>query len=130
MERYSLSAQEERIGATIVDAAVAIHKVLGAGLLESIYEVCLHHELTKRGLVCRRQVSLPIVYDGIVFEQGLRLDLLIEELVICELKATDGVNPVYFAQLLSYLKLSKKHVGFLINFNVPLMKSGIRRVIA
>jgi GxxExxY protein len=125
----SLSSEEERIATVIVDAAVTVHKALGPGLLESIYEICLHHELTKRMLRCQRQVALPIVYDGIVFEEGLRLDLLVEDLVICELKATDEMHPVYMAQIMSHLRLAQKRLGFLINFNVPLMKNGIRRVV-
>jgi GxxExxY protein len=125
----SLSFEEERIATIIVDAAVTVHKALGPGLLEHIYEICLHHELTKRKLRCQRQIALPIVYDGLIFEEGLRLDLLVEDLVICELKATDEMHPVYMAQLLSHLRLAQKWLGFLINFNVPLMKNGIRRVI-
>jgi GxxExxY protein len=125
----SLSSEEERIATIIVDAAVTVHKALGPGLLEHIYEICLHHELTKRKLLCRRQVALPIIYDGLIFEEGLRLDLLVEDLIICELKATDEMHPVYMAQILSHLRLAQKRLGFLINFNVPLMKNGIRRVV-
>ena len=98
-----LSTEEERIATIIVDAAVTVHKALGPGLLENIYEVCLHHELVKRGLRCQRQVILPLVYDGITFEEGLRLDLLVEDLIICELKATDDMHPVNMAQILSHL---------------------------
>jgi GxxExxY protein len=97
--------------------------------LENIYETCLCHELSKRDLSFRRQVHVPIIYDGIVFEEGLRLDLLVEDLIICELKAVEMMNPVYEAQLLSQLKLTGKRLGFLINFNVPLIKRGIRRII-
>ncbi|KPV49011.1 GxxExxY protein [Kouleothrix aurantiaca] len=125
----SLSPQEEHIATIIVDAAITVHKALGPGLLESIYEACLYHELTKRKLRCQRQVALPIMYDGIVFEEGLRLDLLVEDLIICELKATDQMHPVYMAQIMSHLKLAHKRLGFLMNFNVPLMKNGIRRVV-
>ena len=124
-----LSDQEERIAKMIVDAAFAVHKALGPGLLESVYEICFCHELTKRGLAWRRQVDVPIIYDGITFETGLRLDVLVEELVICELKATEAMPPVYMAQLLSHLKLTNKRLGFLINFNVPTIKQGIKRVI-
>ena len=91
--------------------------------------VCLCHELEKRGLKFRRQVDIPIKYDNIVFDEGLRLDVIVEDLVICELKAVDQVNPVWEAQILSHLKLTKKHIGFLINFNVPLIKNGIKRFI-
>jgi GxxExxY protein len=125
----SLSFEEERIATIIVDAAITVHKALGPGLLEHIYEICLHHELTKRKLQCQRQVVLPIVYDGIIFEEGLRLDLLVEDLVVCELKATDQMHPVYMAQIMSHLRLAQKRLGFLINFNVPLMKNGIKRVV-
>lgn len=129
MSHRQLPAEEERIATIIVDAAVTVHRALGPGLLENIYEVCFHHELSKRGLRSQRQVVLPLVYDGIVFEEGLRLDLLVEDLVICELKATDTMHPVYMAQILSHLRLAKKQLGFLINFNVPLMKNGIKRVV-
>ena len=129
MRNYSLSEPEERIAAAVVNAAYIVHKAIGPGLLESIYEVCFCHELTKIGLSVRRQVTLPIVYDDIKFEEGLRLDVLVEELVICELKAVEELHPVYVAQLLSQLKLANKRLGFLINFNVPLIKNGIKRYI-
>jgi GxxExxY protein len=124
-----LSDKEERIAQEIVAAAYAVHRALGPGLLENIYEVCFCHELTKRGLSYRRQVVVPIVYDGITFSEGLRLDVLVEELIICELKAAEIMNPVFTAQLLSQLKLTGKRLGFLINFNVPLIKHGIKRII-
>jgi len=124
-----LSAEEEHIGKIIVDAAVAVHRFLGSGLLESVYEVCFCHELTKRGLALRRQVVVPILYDGITFEEGLRLDVLVEDRVICELKAVAVMNPVHEAQLLSQLKLTGNRLGYLINFNVPLIKNGIKRII-
>jgi GxxExxY protein len=98
-------------------------------LLEKVYEVCFCRELSKRGLKYRRQVDIPIVYDGITFNEGLRLDILVEELIICELKAVDEMNPVWEAQFLSHLKLTGKRLGFLINFNVPLIKEGIKRII-
>jgi GxxExxY protein len=98
-------------------------------LLEKVYEVCFCHKLTKRNLKNQRQVNIPIVYDRIVFNEGLRLDVLVEELVICELKAVDKVDPVWEAQLLSHLKLTGKRLGFLINFNVSLIKNGIKRMI-
>ena len=98
-------------------------------MLEKVYEVCFCHELTKRNLKNQRQVNIPIVYDRIVFNEGLRLDVLMEELVICELKAVDKVDPVWEAQLLSHLKLTGKRLGFLINFNVSLIKNGIKRMI-
>ena len=124
-----LSKKEESIARKIVDAAYAVHKTLGPGLLEKVYEVCFCHELSKRGLKYQRQVDIPIIYDGITFNEGLRLDVLVEELIICELKAVDELNPVWEAQLLSHLKLTGKRLGFLINFNVPLIKEGIKRII-
>jgi len=125
-----LSDKEERIAKAIVEAAYAVHSALGPGLLESVYEVCFCHELGKRGLSFRRQGVVPIVYDGITFNEGLRLDVLVEELVICELKAVETMNPVFLAQILSQLKLTGRRLGFLINFNVPLIKRGIKRVIS
>ncbi len=124
-----ISKEEEEIGKAIVDSAYIIHKELGPGLLEKVYEVCFCHELTKKGFKVKRQIDIPIVYDGIVFNEGLRLDVLINDLVICELKALENVNPVWEAQLLSHLKLLNKRLGYLINFNVPLIKNGIKRMV-
>lgn len=129
MEFERTSDREEKVAAEIVDAAYFVHKALGPGLLEKVYEVCFCHELTKRGLSCERQVSLPIVYDGIAFDEGLRLDVMVEDIIICEIKAADKTNPVWQAQLLSYLRLTSKRIGFLINFNVPLIKNVIKRII-
>ena len=124
---YKLTKREEYLCKTIVDCAFKVHKALGPGLLEKIYEVCFCHELAKQALNFQRQVYLPIHYDGILFAEGLKMDVFVEELIICELKAIEIVNPVWQAQLLSHLKLTGKHVGFLINFNIPLIKDGIRR---
>ena len=124
-----LSEKEESIAKKIVDAAYTVHKVLGPGLLEKVYEVCFCHEISKRELKYQRQVSIPIIYDKIIFDEGLRLDVLVEDVIICELKAVDEMNPVWEAQLLSYLKLTGKRLGFIINFNVPLIKDGIKRII-
>lgn len=121
--------KEEQVAERIVDAAYRVHKALGPGLLEKVYEVCFCHELTKAGLIFQKQVNVPINYDGIQVDEGLRLDVLVENLVICELKAVDEMNPVYNAQVLSYMKLTGKHLGFLINFNVPVIKNGIKRII-
>jgi len=129
MNDNSISETEDRIAKGIVDAAFTVHKTLGPGLLESIYETCLCHELSKRNLSFWRQVRVPILYDGLVLEEGLRLDVLVENLIICELKSVELMNPVYEAQLMSQLKLTGKRLGFLINFNVPLIKRGIRRII-
>jgi GxxExxY protein len=124
-----VSQREESIGKLVVNSAYLVHKQLGPGLLEKIYEACFCHELRKAGLSIRRQLEIPIVYDGLIFEEALRLDVLVEDLVICELKAVDQVNPVWEAQVLSHLRLTGKRLGFLINFNVPLIKSGIRRFV-
>lgn len=125
----SLTQKEEEIGRFIVDAAYTVHKNVGPGLLEKVYETCFCYELKKRGLTFKRQLDVPIVYDGLIFEEGLRLDVLVEDLVICELKAVDQVNPVWEAQLLSHLRLTNRRLGYLINFNVVLIKDGIRRFI-
>jgi GxxExxY protein len=124
-----ISEEEERIAKQIVQAAYAVHRNLGPGLLENIYEVCFCHELKKLGLKFQRQVFQPILYDGIIFDEGLRLDVVVEDLVICELKAVEVLLPVFKAQLLTYLKLTHKRLGFLINFNVPLIKDGIHRLV-
>ncbi|HEY4754735.1 MAG TPA: GxxExxY protein [Ignavibacteriaceae bacterium] len=124
-----LSPREEYIGKCIVDAAYQVHKNLGPGLLEKVYEICFCYELEKKNLKVRRQVDIPIVYEEIKFEDGLRLDVLVEDLVVCELKALENVNPIWEAQLLSHLRLTKLRLGYLINFNVPLIKNGIKRII-
>ena len=124
MNFESLSKREEAVARKIVDAAYTVHKNLGPGLLEKIYEACFCHELSKRGLNWQRQVELPIVYDGITLEEALRLDVLVEGLVICEIKAVEKENPVWQAQTLSYLKLTSKRLGFLINFNVARISHG------
>jgi GxxExxY protein len=113
----------------IVDSAMKVHSALGPGLLESVYERCLVHELNKRGLRTASQVPLPIVYDGQLIEGAYRIDILVEGAVIVELKATESLPPLYSAQLYSYLKLSDKPVGLLINFNTTHLRDGIRRVI-
>jgi len=124
-----VSIREDNIGKIIVESAFMVHKELGPGLLEKVYEICMNHEIRKRGLSVKRQVDIPITYDGLTFDEGLRLDLLVEELVVCELKAVDQVNPVWEAQILSHLKLTGLRLGYLINFNVPVIKQGIRRFV-
>ena len=124
---YKLTQQEEWLCKEVVDCAYKVHKELGPGLLERIYEVCFCHELAKKNIPFERQVYLPVNYDGLVFDEGLRMDVFVDKLIICELKAIDTVNPVWVAQILSHLKMVQVHVGFLINFNVALMKEGIRR---
>ncbi len=124
-----LPEEIEQIGKKIVDAAYTIHKNLGPGLLEKVYEICFCYELEKRGLKSLRQLDIPIVYEGIQFNEGLRLDVLVEDKVICELKAIDQINPIWEAQLLSHLKLTNKRLGYLINFNVENIGKGIKRFI-
>jgi GxxExxY protein len=127
--REPISPKVERVGREIVDAASCVHSTLGPGLLESVYEACLVHELHQRGLTVRRQVALPIVYDTLHLDGGLRLDLLINDAVVVELKAVECLLAVHQSQLLTYLKLSGHRLGYLINFNVPLIKDGIKRMI-
>ena len=123
------SQREDEVARSIVHCAYEVHRQLGPGLLESVYEACFCYELNKQGIKYRRQVAVPIVYDGIRFSETLRLDVLVEDLVICELKSVEAMSPIFLAQILSHLKLSDKRLGFLINFNVMYIKHGIRRVI-
>jgi GxxExxY protein len=116
------------ISGLIIEAAMRVHSALGPGLLESAYESCLVHELRKMGLIVLSQLLLPVVYDGTKIDAGYRIDCLVEDIVIVELKAVDKVLPIHEAQLLSYLKLSKKPLGLLINFNVVHLKDGIKRM--
>jgi GxxExxY protein len=118
-----------KITETIIGSAIAVHKSIGPGLLESAYEACLAFELADRGLSVERQKALPVIYRDVKLDCGYRLDLLVEEKVIVELKAIDRLLPIHSAQLLSYLKLSGCKVGLLINFNVKILKSGLRRII-
>ncbi|WP_277057933.1 GxxExxY protein [Trichlorobacter lovleyi] len=113
----------------IVDAAMKVHSALGPGLLENAYEICLKHELLKRGVEVKRQVELPVCYDGIQLDAGYRIDLLVADEIVVELKSVDKIVPIHEAQLLSYLKLSNLHVGLLINFNVIHLKDGIKRMV-
>ncbi len=123
MENIELNKISEKI----IGAAIEVHKTLGPGLLESAYEACLKYELEKRDLKVLSQVGLPVIYDGMKIDLGYRLDLLVEDTVIIELKAVNKITPVHEAQLLSYLKLSGKRLGLLINFNVIYLKDGITR---
>ena len=119
----------EWLGKQIVDCAYQIHKALGPGLLENVYEACFCYELNKRNIAFTTQQKVPVVYDNLLFEEGLRLDVLVDDMVIVELKAQENYHPVWEAQLLSYLKLTNKHRGYLINFTVPLIKDGIKRMV-
>jgi len=111
----------------IIGAAIEVHRHLGPGLLESAYEECLCHELHLRGLTFQRQVDLPVVYKGLQLDCGYKIDLIVNQEVLLELKSVEGILPVHEAQLLTYMKLSGKHVGLSINFNVPVLTRGITR---
>ncbi|MFL9483364.1 GxxExxY protein [Chitinophagaceae bacterium LWZ2-11] len=124
-----LSDKEEKLAKQVVDISMQVHKALGPGLLESVYEKCFCHLLEKRNISYQRQKLVPIVFDGLLIDAGLKLDLLIDDLLILELKAQDEYHPIWEAQLLSYLKLTERRLGFIINFHVPLIKTGIKRMI-
>ena len=137
MDRFNHEAHEgheaiteEEVAREIVDAALAVHRTLGPGLLESAYEQCLVLELNRRGVAVERQKDVPIVYQGMRIDAGYRIDLLVGGSIIVELKAVDRLAPVHDAQLLSYLRLANLRIGFLINFHVRLLKDGIRRLMA
>lgn len=119
----------ELVGKAVLDAAFKVHTTLGPGLLESVYETTLAYEIRKGGLLVETQVAMPIVYDNTKLESGLRLDMLVDKCVIVELKSVEIMNPVYEAQLMTYLRLSNVRLGFLINFNVPHLKNGIKRMV-
>lgn len=114
----------------IIAAAIEVHKTLGSGLLESTYEICLCRELTLRGIPFQKQRELPVSYKGIQLDVGYRIDVLVEDVVVVELKSVEALAPIHSAQLLTYLKLSEKHVGLLINFNVVLLKEGLKRMVS
>lgn len=121
--------QVNHISRLIVTAAMRVHSVLGAGLLESAYQACLAHELRKQGLNVQTEVALPVVYEGIRLDVGYRVDVLVEGCIIVELKTVEKLLPVHEAQLLSHLKVSGMHLGLLINFKVPHLKDGIKRLV-
>ena len=118
-----------QISEQVIGGAITVHRTLGPGLLESTYETCLCHELKKLGLGVARQKTLPVIYDGLTIDNGYRVDLVVEEKVIVELKAVEKVLPVHEAQLLSYLRLAHCNLGLLINFNTKYLKDGISRVV-
>lgn len=120
---------ENRITEKIIGCAIEVHKSLGPGLLESAYEECLCYELTQSGLRYKRQVPLPVVYKGVKLECGYRMDLVVEDSVVVEIKAIEKIMPVHEAQLLSYLKLHNKKVGLLMNFHIPVLKNGLKRIV-
>jgi GxxExxY protein len=119
----------EALAKAVVDCAYRVHVNLGPGLLESVYETCLSYELKKQGIAIRNQVSIPIVYDNVRLDADLRIDLLVGEQLIVEIKAVAQMNDVFKSQLITYLKLTGLRLGLLINFNVPLIKNGIQRII-
>jgi GxxExxY protein len=120
---------EDEIGERVLGCALKVHRALGPGLLENAYEACLAHEIGKAGIAYQRQLTLPLVYDGVVIETGYRLDLLVENCVVLEVKAVEAILDVHRAQLLSYLRFGGFRVGYVLNFNVALMKNGISRLI-
>ena len=117
------------VSSCILGAAFKVHTAIGPGVLESVYQTCLHHELRKAGLRVEAQVSLPVHYDGLRMDSGYRIDLLVEDVVIVELKCVEALLPIHKAQLLTYLKLANKPLGLLLNFNVAHLREGIKRVV-
>ncbi|HKI47519.1 MAG TPA: GxxExxY protein [Balneolales bacterium] len=120
---------ENQLTGKIIATAIKIHRALGPGLLESAYKECLHYELTKQGLITEKEKPLPLVYNSVHLDVGYRVDLMVESKVILEIKSVDALNEIHLAQVLTYLKLSNMHLGLLINFNVTLLKQGIKRVV-
>ncbi len=121
--------REDKITGEIIGAAIDVHREIGPGLLESAYEQCLCHELSLRGLTVQRQVALPVEYKGVHLDCGYRMDVVVEDAVLVELKAVEQLLPVHDAQLLTYLKLSGYQLGLLMNFNVPVLKDGLKRIV-
>ncbi len=129
-EIYEPITYETEVAAReVVDAAYKVHSGLGPGLLEGVYEVCLCHELTKRNISFKNQIALPVIYDGLKLDAGLRCDVIVNDFLNVEIKAVDKMIPVHEAQLLTYLKLTGMRLGLLINFNVPKIKDGIKRIV-
>jgi len=124
-----IPSEVELVGKKVLDGAFKVHTSLGPGLLESVYEACLAYEIRKGGLTVETQVALPVIYDNVRVDAGLRIDMLVEKCVIVELKSVDTMNPVYKAQLLTYLKLTNCRLGYLINFNVPHLREGFIRMV-
>jgi len=124
-----LQERSDTLSHIIIGAAIEVHKALGPGLLESAYETCLCHELKLRSVAYARQLELPVTYKGVTMDCGYRLDIIVEQLVIVELKAVSALEPIHDAQLLTYLRLRQLWLGLLINFNVPVLKHGIKRLV-
>jgi GxxExxY protein len=120
---------DDELGTRLIGCAIQVHRRLGPGLLESVYETCLHHELTKAGIDAKQQVFLPLEYDGLRFDSGFRIDLLVADRLIVEVKASEKILPIHSSQLLTYLKLSGHRIGYIFNFNVTqLRQGGIKRL--
>lgn len=128
-ETEPISEPAERVGRAVVDAALSVHRALGPGLLESVYEACLAEELRQRGLTTERQVGVPVVYGDVQIDVGFRLDLLVERSVVVEIKSIDALASIHTAQILTYLRFSGCRLGYLINFNTSLLKHGLRRIV-
>lgn len=128
-EHKGLDARIEAVGREVIDSGLKVHRVLGPGLLESAYETCLAFELTSRGVRLARQLPLPMVYEGQQLDAGYRLDLLVEDCVIVEVKAVEALSRLHEAQIITYLRLSGHRLGYLMNFNVPLFRQGVRRFV-
>ena len=129
MDHPRIPADIEAVARSAVDAGMKVHATLGPGLLESTYEYCLAYELQERGIEIRRQVALPIVYEGVKLDAGYRIDLLLAGAIVIEVKSVEALAPIHQAQLLTYLKLSGCRLGFLMNFNVPPFKQGLKRMV-
>jgi GxxExxY protein len=124
-----MNEHAERLSHQVIGAAMDVHRILGPGLLESAYEECLCRELSLQGIPCQRQVALPLEYKGIQVDCAYRIDILVDNCLIIEVKATSRIEPVHEAQMLTYLRLKKIRLGLLINFNVPVLKDGVRRMV-
>ena len=128
-ETERLPAATERVGRAVLDAAFAVHKALGPGLLESVYEACLSEELQQAGFAIERQAGIPITYGKVRMDVGYRLDLLVERAVVVEIKSIDALAAIHTAQMLTYLRFSEVRLGYLINFNTVMLKNGLRRLV-
>ena len=128
-ETEPLPATTERVGRAVLNAAFAVHKALGPGLLESVYEACLAEELQQAGLVVERQAGIPVTYGAVRMDVGYRLDLLVERAVVVEIKSIDALASIHTAQVLTYLRFSGVRLGYLINFNTMMLKQGLRRLV-
>lgn len=129
MTVIDMSLEDNQLTQSIMDCLFRVHTVMGPGLLESIYEECLCHEFSRRGIPYERQKIIPLMYEGSQLRNGLKLDLLVGGRIIIELKSIENILPVHKAQILTYLKLSGLPIGFLVNFNVPLIKNGVQRFV-